>query len=241
MTISPWVRPWIVAVLAMSLCACAAAPRMPFTAEQQALARVSGIPDARFWSDDPPPGLRDDVRNILRQARSTSPAILALSGGGAAGAFGAGLLVGWSQMGTRPEFSIVSGVSAGALIAPFAFLGSEYDPVLQEVLTRGYAPQFSQLNSLVGIFSSGMPNTAELQRLVAQFVDERMLERIAAEHSRGRRLIVLTTNLDAQRSVVWNLGAVAASDRPDRRRRRGHAQPVRRARPGSRRRQFSCA
>jgi hypothetical protein len=215
MTLSSRVRPWIVALLAMGLCACAAAPRVPFTAEQQAVARVPGIPDARFWSDDPSPGLREDVRNILLRARNPSPAILALSGGGAAGAFGAGLLVGWSQIGTRPEFTIVSGVSAGALIAPFAFLGTAYDPVLGQVLTSSYASPLSQFNKL-GIFSSGLPNTAVLQRLVAQFIDEPMIERIAAEHRRGRRLIVLTTNLDAQRSVVWNLGAVAASDRPDR-------------------------
>jgi predicted acylesterase/phospholipase RssA len=215
MTISAIVRQWIVASLVAGLCACTSAPRVPFTAEQQAHARVPGIPDARFWSDDPPPGLREDVRNILIRARSASPAILALSGGGGAGAFGAGLLVGWTQIGSRPEFTIVSGVSAGALIAPFAFLGPEYDPVLQQVLTLGYASPLSQFNKL-GILSSGLPNTQVLQSLVAQFVDEPMIERIAAEHRRGRRLIVLTTNLDAQRSVVWNLGAVAASGRPDR-------------------------
>ena len=215
MTMPSWVRPWIGLLLAVSLCACAAAPRVPFTAEEQAVAHVAGIPDARFWSDDPPPGLREDVRAILTRARAPSPAILALSGGGGAGAFGAGLLVGWSQIGTRPEFTIVSGVSAGALIAPFAFLGSEYDSILQQVLTSSYSSPLSQFNKL-GIFSSGLPNTEALQRLVAQFVDESMIERIAAEHRRGRRLIVLTTNLDAQRSVVWNLGAVAASDRPDR-------------------------
>jgi predicted acylesterase/phospholipase RssA len=215
MTLAFWVRPWVIVLLAAMLGACSSAPRVPFSAEQQAVARVPGIPDARFWSDDPPPGLRDDVRNILIRARTASPAILALSGGGGAGAFGAGLLVGWSQIGTRPEFSIVSGVSAGALIAPFAFLGPEYDPVLQQVLTLGYASPLSQFNKL-GILSSGLPNTAVLQQLVAQFVDAPMIDRIAAEHRRGRRLIVLTTNLDAQRSVVWNLGAVAASDRPDR-------------------------
>jgi hypothetical protein len=202
-------------LLAIGLCACAAAPRVPFTAQQQAVAQLAGIPDARFWSDDPPPGLREDVRNILARARAPSPAILALSGGGGAGAFGAGLLVGWSQIGTRPEFTIVSGVSAGALIAPFAFLGSGYDSVLQQVLTSSYSSPLSQFNKL-GIFSSGLPNTEALKRLVAQFVDEEMIERIAAEHRRGRRLIVLTTNLDAQRSVVWNIGAIAASDRPDR-------------------------
>ena len=80
MTMPSWVRPWIGLLLAVSLCACAAAPRVPFTAEEQAVAHVAGIPDARFWSDDPPPGLREDVRAILTRARAPSPAILALSG-----------------------------------------------------------------------------------------------------------------------------------------------------------------
>jgi hypothetical protein len=41
-----------------------------------------------------------------------------------------------------------------------------------------------------------------------------MLRAIAAEHRRGRRLYVGTTNLDAQRLVVWNMGAIAASGKP---------------------------
>jgi hypothetical protein len=209
--ISSLTRSWFVALLAPCVCACATVPRLLFTPEEQAVAQVPGIPSARFWSDDP-----RAVRAILLHPRGVRPAVLALSGGGAEGAFGAGVLVGWSETGTRPDFSLVSGVSAGALIAPFAFLGPEYDPVLQEVLTGGHASELAQLSSFFDIFSSGLVNTARLRRLVARFVDEPMLERIAEKHKRGRRLIVVTTNLDAQRGVLWNLGAVAASNHPDR-------------------------
>jgi predicted acylesterase/phospholipase RssA len=210
----PSVRRLIMALLALGLGACATAPRAPFTPEEQAVAHVPGIPDARFWNDDPTLLLRDAAAR--RRAGGVSPSILALSGGGADGAFGAGLLVGWTETGTRPEFSIVSGVSAGALIAPFAFLGPEYDAALEEALTRGYAAELAELNALAGILASGLPNTERLRRVVARFVDERMIERIGEEHRRGRRLFVVTTNLDAQRGVVWNLSAVAASSRPDR-------------------------
>jgi predicted acylesterase/phospholipase RssA len=174
-----------------------------------------GIPHARFFSDDPPPILRDQARETTRQSHG-APTILALSGGGSDGAFGAGLLVGWSQLGTRPEFSIVSGVSAGALIAPLAFLGREYDPVLKEILTRGYEAQLSHIRAFPSILLGGLPNARLLRRLVAQLVDDRMIERVAEEHGRGRRLIVVTTNLDAQRTVVWNLGEIAASTHTDR-------------------------
>jgi hypothetical protein len=209
-------QPAIVGVLALCIGACATTPRVQFTPQDQTLARVPGIPDARFWSDEPLPVLREELRAILLHPHGIRPAVLALSGGGADGAFGAGVLVGWSQTGTRPEFSIVSGVSAGALIAPFAFVGPEYDSVLQEVFTGGYASELFQANSLVEFLGFQGLRTEPLRRLVARFVDGRMLERVAEEHRRGRRLIVVTTNLDAQRSVVWNLGAIAASDRPDR-------------------------
>jgi predicted acylesterase/phospholipase RssA len=207
-------RPWVAGLVALGIGACASTPRAPFTAEEQALARIPGIPDARFWSDDPPAALRGEARMILLHSRGAPPAILALSGGGADGAFGAGLLVGWSRRGTRPEFAIVSGVSAGALLAPFAFLGPEYDHRLQEVFTGDYLSEFQQFNNVLGMLSH--PNDAPLRRLTTRIVDQRMVERVAREHKRGRRLIVVTTNLDAQRSVAWNLGAIAASGRPDR-------------------------
>jgi hypothetical protein len=209
-------RALLFAAVAVCICACSTTPRVPFTPEEQTLARVPGIPNARFWSDDPHAVLREELRAILLRPRGVRPAVLALSGGGADGAFGAGVLVGWTQTGTRPQFSIVSGVSAGALIAPFAFLGPEYDARLQEALTGGYASQLTQVSSLVDFLSFQVLRTEPLRPLVERFVDERMLERVAEEHRRGRRLIVVTNNLDAQRSVVWNLGAVAASDRHDR-------------------------
>ena len=213
MNISSFARAWIAGLVALGIGACAL-PRVPFTSEEQAVAQIPGIPNARFWSDDPPAALRDQARAILLNSRGAASAVLALSGGGADGAFGAGLLVGWSRRGTRPEFSIVSGVSAGALIAPFAFLGSEYDLVLQESFSGDYLSELQQINVAAAIL--GPLSAAPLQRLVARFADQPMLERIAEEHRRGRRLIVVTTNLDAQRSVVWDLGAIAASSRSDR-------------------------
>jgi len=98
--------------------------RTPFTAEEQANAVIPGIPDARAWGDSDV-----DFRRLLPQSNGPW---LALSGGGADGAFGAGVIVGWTASGKRPEFALVSGVSIGALIAPYAFLGPSYDAQLRE-------------------------------------------------------------------------------------------------------------
>jgi hypothetical protein len=103
-------RAILFAAVAVCICACATTPRVPFTLEEQTLARVPGMPSARFWSDDPHAVLREELRAILLRPRGVRPAVLALSSGGADGAFGAGVLVGWTQTGTRPQFSIVSGV-----------------------------------------------------------------------------------------------------------------------------------
>ncbi len=141
---------------------------------------------------------------------------LALSGGGAGGAFTAGILNGWSREGSRPEFDMVSGVSTGALIAPFAFLGSDYDPLLKALYTNGGTDGLDKFQDPVSMLrSGGVIDPGPLRRLVERYATPDMLQRIAEEHRRGRRLLVVTTNLDAQRPVVWNLGEIAASDRPD--------------------------
>lgn len=211
-----WGRSFRIAALALLLAACST-PRVPFTAEEQASARVVGIPDARFWADAGPEAVRARAQKVasseaLRTSRSFD--VLALSGGASGGAFGAGLLVGWSDTGTRPEFTVVSGVSVGALIAPFAFLGPDYDPVLRAVFAEGAAEALIQLDALRGLFGSGLFRPEPLRNLIARFVDDRVLASVAAEHARGRRLVVLTTNLDAQRAVIWNMGAIASSGHP---------------------------
>lgn len=183
---------------------------------------VLGIPNARFWPDGPPEALRREAALMLarQRARSAGPLppanFLALSGGGDNGAYGAGLITGWTATGTRPEFDIVTGISAGALIAPFAFLGPEYDPALRTVFTEVARPDILLLRHipLALLFNVALADTSPLYRLIARQADERMLAAIAREYARGRLLLIGTTNLDLQRPVVWNIGAIAASGHP---------------------------
>jgi predicted acylesterase/phospholipase RssA len=136
-------------------------------------------------------------------------AVLALSGGGANGAFGAGVLVGWSEAGTRPRFDIVTGISTGALAAPFAFLGSEWDDELREAYTGGDAASILSPRALAALMGPSLFSAAPLRRLVDRNVTPELLQAIAAEHAGGRRLLVVTTNLDTQESVVWDMGQLA--------------------------------
>jgi len=141
---------------------------------------------------------------------------LAISGGGDNGAFGSGLLAGWSAAGTRPTFKVVTGTSAGALIAPFAFLGPDYDDVIEQVSTT-LRPEhvLDARNALVALLASdGMADSSPLARLVARYVTPELLAAIAREYSKGRFLQISTTDLDAGRGVQWNMGAIAASNAP---------------------------
>ena len=210
-----WLKSALAASALLALAGCAALPRVPFTQEQQAAAMVPGIPDARVWSDERPKLLLARARTDVRASRSGPVNVLAISGGGSNGAFGAGLLAGWSARGTRPEFAVVTGASAGALIAPFAFLGPGHDPLLQRLITEGFGEELLQIDGLQAIFGAGAFKAEPLKRLVARYVDETMLDRVAAEHRRGRRLLIVTTNIDAQRTAVWDMGAIAASGAPN--------------------------
>jgi len=116
-----------IAACALALAGCASAPaRVPYTQQEQSTAAIPGIPNARLWADDPS-AIATARRSVVSPVALRQPTVLALSGGGANGAFGAGLLSGWSARGTRPQFTFVTGASSGALIAPFAFLGASYD------------------------------------------------------------------------------------------------------------------
>ncbi len=142
-------------------------------------------------------------------------AALAISGGGANGAFGAGLLCGWTEKGDRPEFEIVTGISTGALIAPFAFLGPKYDHVLREVYTTTSTSSIlKKRGMLAALFSDALTDNRPLWKLMAKYVDQELLEAIAAEYGKGRFLLIGTVNLDSRRSVVWNIGGIAASKHP---------------------------
>jgi hypothetical protein len=141
---------------------------------------------------------------------------LAISGGGANGAYGAGLLVGWSQMGTRPEFTMVTGISTGALTAPFAFLGSGYDAKLKEVYTTLNTAEIYEERNIFSLFSGdSMVDSSPLSRLLEHYITDELVSEIATEHRKGRTLLIGTTNLDAARPVIWNVGRIANSGHPD--------------------------
>ena len=174
-----------------------AGERANFTAEEIENAVVLDIPNARAWGDS-----ESGFAKMLPQANGPW---LAISGGGADGAFGAGLLTGWSQSGNRPEFAMVTGVSIGSLIAPFAFLGSSYDEELRKNFTTISAAEIFEDRLTRDSLFDYWP----LRRAIAERVTPKMLSDIAAEHRRGRRLLVATTNLDTGRRSVWNMGAIA--------------------------------
>lgn len=141
-------------------------------------------------------------------------AYLAISGGGDNGAFGAGLLNGWTKSGTRPTFKLVTGVSTGALIAPFAFLGSAWDGKVKALYTEISMKDIAKIRSIwSAFFGDAMADTTPLYELVKRSVTQEMLDAIAAEHEKGRILLVGTTNLDARRPVIWNITKIAASKR----------------------------
>jgi patatin-like phospholipase/acyl hydrolase len=143
--------------------------------------------------------------------------MLALSGGSDNGAYGAGLLEGWTKSGTRPEFAVVTGVSTGALIAPFAFLGPDQDATLEKLFTGISAKDIFRNRFPLAIpLSPSIASTKPLARMIDAVLTDALIDRIGAEHARGRRLFVGTANLDAQRMVVWNMGAIATSGAPGR-------------------------
>jgi predicted acylesterase/phospholipase RssA len=213
----------VVALVAL-VSACASVPkRNPIPQEFAATATVPDVPRARAWGDEPPPNESEWLAMSEERAKSLYPALfgqphtyLAISGGGENGAFGAGLLVGWTESGDRPEFSLVTGISTGALIAPFAFLGPEYDAIIHKFYTTLTTEDIAKKrNVLNGLTSDAMASSKPLQELLASLIDDDLLQAIAAEHRRGRRLFVGTTNLDAARPVTWSIGNIAVSGRPD--------------------------
>ena len=200
-------------------------PAVPPSDTERAL--PLGIANARFYADgDPAPMIAEAALAIERERAalraaglSTTPmpaaSFLATSGGGDNGAFGAGLINGWTTTGTRPSFNIVTGVSTGALIAPFAFLGPAYDATLREVYTTLSSERvFVRRRLTAALFSDAMADTSPLAETIAHYADQAMFDAIAGEYQKGRLLLISTTDLDAQRPVIWNIGAIAASRHP---------------------------
>ncbi len=212
-------RSMVFAILlpAFMLCACSFIPRDSFTARQQSAATIPGIPNARFWVDGTGAELQEFVKGSALSSvigYTGSFDVLAISGGAYDGAYGAGIVNGWTATGTRPKFAIVTGVSAGALIAPFAFLGPNYDAEIADAFAGGVAQVLGDLGGVFALLGSSEVRRDSLVALVDKFVTPKLLASIAAEHARGRRLFIVTTNLDAQRGVVWDMGAIASSRQP---------------------------
>ena len=174
-------------------------PRVPFTAAEDAASIVPGMPEARFWANS-----EMDYSNALPP--QPGPWLI-LSSGGEDGAFGAGLLVGLSAAGRRPDYTVITGVSSGSLMAPFVFAGTRYDDALRRTFTNVTAADIFEAGHST---SESFVDTWPLRELIAKEVTPALLDDIAAAHRSGRRLFVVTTDLDAARSVVWNMGAIAA-------------------------------
>ncbi len=212
----------LVTLLAL-VAACAHVPkRSPLPAEHADDAGVLGIPRARMWGDAPPPWEHDWFKRSKAELQERYSGVygrphtyLAISGGGANGAFVAGILTGWTAAGDRPEFTTVTGISAGALVAPFAFLGSEYDEVLKSVSSELKADDVYKRRGVIrALRTDSMATTEPLQALIAKYVDEDVMEKIAAAHRDGRSLNIGTANLDSMRPVIWRIGPIANSGHP---------------------------
>jgi len=203
--------------------ACASILRAPLPEAQLEQARVLGRDDLRFWGDTAemqefPAFLRAGDADLEAQVGGimhTRHDYLAISGGGADGAYGAGVLVGWSELGTRPPFTMVTGISTGSLTAPFAFLGSDYDAQLQLLYTTLDSSRIFFRRSFFSIVrGDAVADNKPLLAMLETYVNDAMIAKIAAEHRKGRRLFIGTTNLDAGRPVIWDIGRIANSGLP---------------------------
>ena len=216
----------LLVLAAVCLSGCAILPRNAVPVDRMPEAVVPGMPDVRALAGRLDPAMqRDLAQSFAQESAADFPVAadgrvhyphLVLSGGGANGAFGAGFLSGWTQSGKRPVFKIVTGVSTGALMAPYAFLGPDYDDAIREFYTNTSSRNVFQMLSIIPQLLGGesLADSGPLRLTIEQTVDDAMLRAIARAHQSGRRLYMGTTDLDAQFFVVWNMGAIAASGQP---------------------------
>jgi predicted acylesterase/phospholipase RssA len=218
----------VIASLTLGLIGCASLDRLPSVKLSEVhQASILGIADARFYPDRDAKAIEALALKVYARqlkavgkygkAESLPPAhFLVVSGGGDNGAFGAGLLAGWSVHGGRPQFTLVTGISTGALTAPFAYLGSEYDSTLRELYTQIESKDvFTKRGVLAAVADDAMADTTPLKNMIARYFDQSMVEEIAKEYGKGRLLLIATTNLDQARPVIWNIGAIAESGLPE--------------------------
>lgn len=178
------------------------AERAAFTAGTAAAAKPEGLAGVRIAADDPAA-----FQGLIAGASQASEPWLVLSGGGENGAFAAGLLKGWSEAGDRPAFGVITGVSTGAMIAPFAFVGSREDEALAKAYTEVTAADVFEF----GATPMSLTDTWPLKRRIDRSVTPELLAAVTTEHAKGRRLLVATTAVDSERPVLWDMGAIATA------------------------------
>lgn len=210
--------------LALALTGCGTLhPRKPLPATASHIAAPAGYQHIRDWGDHFSPVLQRSVATAPQaEAQQSNPygqspiQYLALSGGGMNGAFGAGFLCGWSSQGSRPTFDFVTGISAGALLSPFAFLGTNYDGALREIYAQLKPEDLFQRKGWLRILRDDSAfDTSPLRKILEKYITKELLAEVAREHALGRRLWIGTANLDARRPVIWDMGAIAATGRAD--------------------------
>ncbi|OVZ87625.1 patatin-like phospholipase family protein [Yersinia intermedia] len=208
------------------LVACSQLPRNPVPVALMPAAKIPGMPNIRAGAGHISPifeadllqSYKDESKEMFRAADGTLVyPHLALSGGGPNGAFGAGFLNGWTKTGKRPVFKVVSGVSTGALIAPFAFLGSDHDQALHDFYTTTTTRDIFHLDNLLFrlFFRESLADTSPLSKLIDGHITPELMSEIAKAHQHGRRLYMGTVDLDSQRFMVWNMGLIAAKGTPE--------------------------
>lgn len=229
MTVTRVRRAWFLAtVMLLTVQGCATPTRQAAVpSELTEKAEIPGMPGVRYVAGGDMSELRRIAIDSVRKEQEyrakqgetgpLPPAVfLAISGGGDNGAFGAGLLNGWTAAGTRPEFKLVTGISTGALIAPFAFLGPTYDATLKEVYTNT-SPRDILIprGMLAALFNDAVADNRPLWELTRKHVNEELLREIAAEYAKGRFLLIGTTDLDARRGIIWDMGKIASYGGPE--------------------------
>ncbi len=219
---------FITACIITTLSACSSLVRKPAVPKnEEANVTINGLKDIRYlpmtevgiekMAQDLMITQKDRKKLISNNLIEPKVNFLSISGGGDNGAFGAGLLNGWTKAGNRPSFDLVTGISTGALIAPFAFLGPEYDYVLKKVYTETSPKDIYEANGIASVFfKDALADSSPLFNLISKYVDEDFLKKVAYEYQVNKRwLLIGTTNIDAGAPVLWNMGKIASAGTPE--------------------------
>jgi Patatin-like phospholipase len=208
--------------------ACSSLERQDMSQEQHVSYEPLNTELLRYWGDTSEYPIPKDQLVALKQRQMDAGILtdengnikavahLALSGGGTNGAYSAGLLNAWTDNGDRPEFATVTGVSTGAIISAFAFLGADYDLFLKQLYTQTKSDELYDVNTIFQIAATkSLLNTDKFEAMVRKTITPALLDEVAKQYARGRILLIGTTNLDAQRPVIWNMGEIATLNTPE--------------------------